>query len=474
MKKIILYIFSLLLLIAPNSLAKVTSFDVKLEPRTVWVWETVDLTIKALDENWNVDKNYDWEIVVVEWDNTSPDEISFPWFENPDFANYKFTPEDQWVKKFENAISFKKPWKKWVNVWEAESPEDGPIWWDSIIVTWDATENWNISITSPNDNETFSKNTIKIVWQTQKNHKVKIKVNDTDEYETISNDSWVFEKELSWLPDWWNTIQAFLINWEWKKIWKSNILKIEIQTNWPAFRWITITPEENLKPWDEIKAVVLADPELNSVNLIIDDVVYTLDEKMEWKYEAVFSAPNKAWEYPIDLKLKDDLGNTNNKVAIKTIKVVWEAKTPAKKDEPQPKPQPEKKETPKNTNTPCEEAQITNLQLTELKTKSILSWNKVNDAIWYNLYKKSDNWEYNFFEKVDTNRIVIPIVGKEKKYDYFKIKAICKKKWKEIESKEYSKATKIQTWPVEIILLLLSLLLSWWIFLFINRKKIFK
>jgi hypothetical protein len=30
-----------------------------------------------------------------------------------------------------------------------------------------------------------------------------------------------------------------------------------------------------------MKVVVLAEPELNEVNIIVDDVVYTLDEKLE-------------------------------------------------------------------------------------------------------------------------------------------------------------------------------------------------
>jgi fibronectin type 3 domain-containing protein len=112
------------------------------------------------------------------------------------------------------------------------------------------------------------------------------------------------------------------------------------------------------------------------------------------------------------------------------------------------------------------------LKLTKLKTKSILAWDKINNAKWYNIYKKDETtWEYQFVEKVDTNRFVVPIIWKEIKYDYFKVKALCEKESKEIEAKEYSKATKIQTWPVEIILVLIAMLISWWLFFFINRKK---
>ncbi len=472
LKKVFLSIISLwLLIITSNTFAKVSSFDVELSPKTVSVWQTVDITIKALDENGNIDKNYTWKIVIVEWDNTSPDEISFPWFEDPDFASYQFKEEDQGVKKFENAISFKKPWKKWVSVWEEDLNDNWPYGWDTVTVIWWASQGWEISITSPQDNETISKNSIKIIWKTLKNHSIKIKLNDKEEFNSISNSNWTFEQEINWLPDWVSTIQAFLLDWDWKEIGSSNVVKIEVQTNWPAFRWIEITPGWEVAPWTEMKAIVYAEPELNAVNLIIDDVVFSLDEKMEWKYEAIFSAPNKPWEYPVDLKLKDDLWNTNNKPAIKIIKVVWETKTETPKKE-KPKKEEQKQEEPKKeTNTKCEDSTISGLKLTKLKTKSILSWDEIKDAKWYTLYKKDENWEYQFVEKLDTNKAVIPIVWQEIKYDYFKVRAICEKEWKEMEAKEYSKATKIQTGPVEIILVFLAMILSW-TFFFFKRKNV--
>jgi len=67
---------------------------------------------------------------------------------------------------------------------------------------------------------------------------------------------------------------------------------------------------------------------------------------------------------------------------------------------------------------------ITGIELTELKTKSILTWDAVDDAKSYNVYKKVSATQIELVENVLEPRYEIAIVGDEMKYDDFAIKAV--------------------------------------------------
>ncbi len=470
--KILILSFILLFSFKANVFAEVVSFKVILDPTTIEAWQAVDITIKAIDENGDIDKNYTWTIGLVEWINTTPWEVDFFGFADSVYPSYTFTSSDEWVKKFENSIKFLKPWNKAIAVASEDvSNDDWPTWEADITVTWWGVTTEEISITSPSNNETIWKNSVKILWEAKKNYKVKIKLNDNKTYSVVADSSGIFNKELTELPDWTNIIQALLLDGDENIIGKSKKITFEVNSVPPISRGFTIDPEDNIKSWDTINVEVLTQPDME-VSITVDDAVYSLTEDMEWKHIWNFPAPDKAWDYPIDLEISDDMWNKNEQKAAKTITVIWE-KVIEKEKEPVKKKEKIKKEEKAVTKTwACEETKISWLKLTELKTKSILSWDKVEDATGYRVFKK--DWEaFNLIENIKENRYTIFIKeAKEITYEDFAIKAICKKEWKEIDSKEYSDVTKIQTWPTETVLFILfSLLLSGLYFIFFRKKQ---
>lgn len=80
-----------------------TSFDVVLDPSSLVVWEPADMTVKAIDENWETVKDFQGPIL-----------ISFEWFQDidaydvPDGGYYEFVAEDQWSKRFSKGLVMKK------------------------------------------------------------------------------------------------------------------------------------------------------------------------------------------------------------------------------------------------------------------------------------------------------------------------------------------------------------------------------
>jgi len=69
---------------------------------------------------------------------------------------------------------------------------------------------------------------------------------------------------------------------------------------------------------------------------------------------------------------------------------------------------------------------ITGIEVTELKTKSILTWDALEDAQSYNIYKKISENQIELIENVSEPRYEIEIVGEEIRYEDFAIKAIGK------------------------------------------------
>jgi hypothetical protein len=193
--------------------------------------------------------------------------------------------------------------------------------------------------------------------------------------------------------------------------------------------------------------------------LIVDDVVTKLEEKWDWKYAWVINAPKEKWDYKVDSLLKDDLWHDIKELWVETINVK-EAELWAWWWTP---PTETWSEVPKNL-------KITWLKLVELKTKSILTWDKVADAYKYNIYKKLQDWKLEFIASVDkpTFEVSIDLTKKEKTYENFAVKAVAKNNKLEDEEWDLSEATKIQTWPEIYILFLISILL-WWAIVYKNK-----
>lgn len=67
---------------------------------------------------------------------------------------------------------------------------------------------------------------------------------------------------------------------------------------------------------------------------------------------------------------------------------------------------------------------ITGLKLTELKTKSVLTWDPVAKASGYNVYKRLDDGKLQLVETVKDPSFTVNITGEEIKHEYFYVRAI--------------------------------------------------
>jgi len=429
-------------------------FEVILGKETAKVWEALDITISAVDKNGEIITDYTGDILVF---SESDAQAEFP----NDLAenSYSFTAVNEWSVKFENAVKFKNVWIQDVYVYDLS--DENILWVAEATITAEEVEtNVEINILSPEKWVTLGKNNITISGSTKKNHQVRIIVNGEQDLFTTSNAEGIFEKEVENMQEWANTIIAQVLNSDNEKIGESELISIKINSNLPEFKRITVTPTGTVEAETQLTIEVVSNTWLSEVKIFMNDIITELEETKDWIYTWTTLAPSEAWEYPIDLLLKNEFANETDLKAVETISVTAKVELNAGPEE-----------TPKVVETIEEEVEtelsldIKNIQVTELKTKSVLTWDAPNDAESYNIYKKISDNEVELIENITETRYEIAITGDEIKYEDFAIKAVGKTGSGETVQWSLSEMTKVKTGPeLYILLALITLILTSWIF----------
>ncbi len=443
--------------------AGIDHFNVTMTPDQINTGESVDLTIEATDKNDVIMKDYTGTILIF---SESDADAELP--SALDQNTYVFMASDQWIVKFENAVSFSQEWLQNIYIYDLDD--------ETIIGLWEVnvskktvTEEKTIEILSPENGLTIWDSMIKISWKTQKNHKILIVLNEDKEsiFEIISNSNGDFEQEIINLKNWENSIIAYVLDSDENRVWESNKINIKVDSIAPSFKSVKTKPQEIESEW-MYTVEVIASKELTDVSIVIDDVIHILTETDEWIYSTEVYAPVEAETYKIDVILKDELGLETKELGAGSITVnEKEVVIPLKEEEP-------KVDLEAGWIEPIvvkeKDYSIKNLKVTELKSKSVLTWDAVEDVESYEIYKQIENGESEIITTVTKPRFELDITGEEIKHDFFAVKAVVKTaSWETIPQVPMSEMTKVQTGPEMIILLLLSLLI-WGAFVMKKQK----
>ena len=455
--KILLFLFSLFSVVPSFAAGALDHFEVVFGLETAKVWEALDITISAVDKNSEIIESYVGSILVF---SESDIEAEFP---NDLVENsYSFVTANEWSVKFENAVRFKNPWVQDVYVYDLN--DENILWVAEVTITEEKTlTNVEIKILSPENGVTVWKNNITVSGTTQKNHQVRIILNEEQDLFTTSNAEGIFEKELENLKEGANTLQAHVLNADNEKIWESTKIDLKINSSAPEFKTISITPIWEVEAETEISIEVVSNIGLTDVSVIINDIVTILKEEKDGIYKAKTLAPKEAGEYGVDVILKDEFAHETKEMNAETLTVIA---APDLKAGDTPKVI----ETIEPTTTPVpEELDLTirDIQVTELKTKSVLTWKVLEDAESYNVYKKISPTQIELIENVDSPHFEVDIIWDEIKYDEFAIKAVGKTSSWELVQWDLSEMTKVKTGPeLYIFLALLAILISSGMFFF--------
>jgi len=118
--------------------------------------------------------------------------------------------------------------------------------------------------------------------------------------------------------------------------------------------------------------------------------------------------------------LKDELGLETKELGAGSITVTAKEEVIV----PEVKPTAEPTEPLKSAEPEVKDYSIKNLKVTVLKSKSVLTWNKVEDVKGYEVYKRIEGNKTELISTVNEPRFELAITGEEIEYDYFAVKAI--------------------------------------------------
>lgn len=432
--------------------AALTEYKVELGTENPVVDESYDLTITSIDENGEVVTDNTETILIF----SDSDDVIFP--ESLAEESYTFKTSDKWVVKFENAIKFTKDGEKAIYAITNDSDANTIEGVLEVKVKKEAEKvvQKEITISEPANGMTIGSKEIKVSGSTEKSHKVVVTVNDT-EIETTSDSEGKFNVTAKDLVDGDNTIQAKIYDAEDKVIGTSEAIVVTSSSDAPTFDGITLNPDTEVKPGEEIAITLLADAGLEAAEVYFNDDVITLEESEEGAYVGLTLAPEKAGEYVMDILLRDELTHETKESGVAKVVVKEEVVEPVV--EPV-EPVVEPKEPTKELDTA--EPQSTkpeNIRLKKYKTKTLLTWDKVAGAESYNIYKKAkDSEKLNLVDTTKENRYIVYITGKDVTHDDFYIKAVLMQDEEKVEG-DLSDMTKVQTGPAEILFVLMMAML---------------
>lgn len=306
---------------ATSASSKVDHFEVTTNPVSTKIGEAIDLTIKAVDSSWNVKKDYAWTIYITVENDTKATVPYVDW--------YQFTAADLWQKTFSKWLSFTKEGKMKVVVMDIDN--DQLEWTIEVAVgngavTDVSAASWEITITSPDNGMTISENKVTVSWSSKKNSKVKFFLNGVElkDLEWQTDEKGSFSAEIKNLTQSTNVIQVKILDGNDKIIAASSNITVNIENSGPVFKGLTIKEWQQAPAWSEINITMTADASLSESNVMIWDVTQPLkeSESTPGTYEWKITLPAIAWDYSLDVSLKNSLWKVTTKKWVATIKAI--------------------------------------------------------------------------------------------------------------------------------------------------------
>lgn len=138
-------------------------FEVEVNPNPVKTSDYADVTIKALDENWNVDTSYtDWDIwIEVKGFEYTDKDIEIPWW-----GIGFFDASDQWTKIFSKWLTIHKAWTYTltvVDVYDSTITGETEV---QVLADGDGPALGTITVTNPTNAMVVSEDSMSVVGST--------------------------------------------------------------------------------------------------------------------------------------------------------------------------------------------------------------------------------------------------------------------------------------------------------------------
>lgn len=280
------------------------SLDVEVAPNPIKVSEFADVTIKALDENWNVntgESDLDIWIEVEGFDYTDQD-VVIPWW-----GIGFMEASDQWVKIFSKWLTIKKPWTYTLSV---VSVYDDSIQWEAEIQVLSDNEwpaQWTITVTSPENDTTLTSDSMDIVWQTNfPNTQLNVRIDWNRVTEWLSDQQGNFSINYSGIQPWSYTLEVNAVDLDDQVIWTSWPIDFNReQASWPLLLDLTVDPNAVVKINEKVTINIETAERVTSALVAVWDDGTMVPTTQTWpgQFQREVSFP-EPWNYSVDVQLQ--------------------------------------------------------------------------------------------------------------------------------------------------------------------------
>ena len=266
------------------------AFVVDVNPSTFDTNTLVDMTIKAVNANWDITKEYQWDVFIeIEEFLDSSDYVM------PADGFYTFLAQDQWTKLFSKWLNIKKEWTYTIKVSDLE---DENIKWEKTVTIWShasSVDKWTIKLMLPIQWWIEKDKTISILWNNPwyPNSQFKVFLNDSIVSEWMTDKNWDINIYITWSKEWENSFQIKMMDINNIIVAESDLIKFTYSPikDW-IFNSIQLLPWEKINQWEKVKFMVSTSEWVTSASINLSN----------WKSSPMdkVSAGNFAKEIQID------------------------------------------------------------------------------------------------------------------------------------------------------------------------------
>lgn len=279
----------------------VDEFEIQGVPSTVKVGDELSVTVRALDNNGNVAKNYTGTIL-----------FSVPDDENavlPSNGEYTFKDTDQGEFSFDLSLSFSQIGNQVIQVFDkndftisGEFPVE--VISQSGIIPGPASD--ALTIKSPVDGASLGNSLVIIAGQGKENINLKVFDNDAKIGDTETDSDGFFSFDAQNLS---SGMHTFYVMSEAGEV--SSSVSVLVDTLPPVLNLFVVEPQGNVVPGEEVTVTIQSEPSLDSAKVRVQGVVLPMEESSvePGKYSVTLPAPVQEGQFPIDVILIDSLAN---------------------------------------------------------------------------------------------------------------------------------------------------------------------
>lgn len=319
MKKFLLSLALSLFLWFWYTFAQVDHFIMQIKPNPVQVNEAADMIIKAVDVDWSVVADYEWDVVM---------EVSWLWEEDyllPDDGIYTFEASDQWEKTFSKWLLFKKEWEYELSLYDIIDDNIKTQETITVVKGWEATQQTaDIQISSPIAGSIEKSDLVNVIWNSSfPNSPLEIYLDDKKVQDAITDENWDFSSSLVELTQWQHNLKVKILDVDNNVKWESDEIIFTYQTQQEEmYKSIEITPSNTVMVWDKLFIRVNTSISVGSAQLTLSGLnTFPMDKIEAWVFSKELTM-NAVWVFDISVNLLAD-ANSKQYDNLGTVNVVW-------------------------------------------------------------------------------------------------------------------------------------------------------